>query len=59
MVSFKSYLALLKEAKFCGPIQLHFEYPLGGADEGAGTLTTAKSQVLFAIRSDIGGPSGG
>jgi len=53
MVHFKSYLALLKEAKFSGPIQLHFEYPLGGAEEGERTLTIDKSQVLFAIRRDL------
>jgi sugar phosphate isomerase/epimerase len=53
MVHFKAYLALLKEAKFSGPVQLHFEYPLGGADEGARTLTIAKSRVLFAMRRDL------
>jgi sugar phosphate isomerase/epimerase len=29
MVHFNSYFTLLKEAKFSGPIQLHYEYPLG------------------------------
>jgi sugar phosphate isomerase/epimerase len=53
MVHFKSYLALLKEAKFSGPIQLHFEYPLGGADTGESSLTIDKSQVLAAMRRDL------
>jgi sugar phosphate isomerase/epimerase len=53
MVHFNAYFAMLKEAKFSGPIQLHFEYPLGGADTGKRTLTMDKSQVLFAIRRDL------
>jgi len=53
MVHFNSYFTLLKEAKFSGPIQLHYEYPLGGADTGERTLTMDKSQVLLAIRRDL------
>ena len=53
MVHFKSYFTLLKEAKFSGPVQLQFEYPLGGADEGERTLSIDKSQVLSAMRRDL------
>ncbi len=53
MVHFKSYFTLLKEAKFSGPVQLQFEYPLGGADEGKRTLSIDKSQVLSAMRRDL------
>jgi len=53
MTHFNSYFTLLKEAKFSGPVQLQFEYPLGGADEGKRTLTMDKSKVLAAMRRDL------
>jgi sugar phosphate isomerase/epimerase len=53
MTHFNSYFTLLKEAKFSGPIQLQFEYPLGGADVGDRTLTIAKAEVLSAMRRDL------
>jgi len=34
-------------------VQLHTEYPLGGVDNGAKTLTMDKSQVLATIRKDL------
>jgi len=30
MVNFPAYFAMLRQAKFSGPVQLHTEYPLGG-----------------------------
>ena len=53
MVNFPAYFAMMKEANFSGPVQLHTEYPLGGAESGAKTLSVGKSQVLTAIRKDL------
>jgi sugar phosphate isomerase/epimerase len=53
MVNFKRYFAMLKEAKFSGPVQMHIEYPLGGAENGAKTLTIDKSRVIAAMRRDL------
>jgi sugar phosphate isomerase/epimerase len=53
MVNFPAYFAMIKEAKFSGPVQLHTEYPLGGVENGAQTLTLDKSQVLAAIHKDL------
>ena len=53
MVDFKRFFALLPPANFTGPIQLHFEYPLGGADKGATSLSIDKSQVLSAMKRDL------
>ena len=53
MVNFKRFFAMLREAKFSGPVQLHFEYPLGGAESGAKTLTIDKHQVIAAMRKDL------
>jgi sugar phosphate isomerase/epimerase len=53
MVNFPAFLAMLKEADFSGPVQLHSEYPLGGAENGDKTLTLPKSTVLATIRKDL------
>lgn len=53
MVNFPAYLAMISEAKFSGPVQLHTEYPLGGVENGARTLTMDKSQVLATTRKDL------
>lgn len=53
MVNFKRYFTILKEAKFSGPVQMHFEYPLGGAENGAKALTIDKSKVIAAMRKDL------
>ena len=44
---------MLKQTSFSGPLQLHTEYPLGGVDTGAKTLTMDKAQVLATIRKDL------
>jgi len=53
MVNFPAYFAMLKQANFSGPVQLHTEYPLGGVDTGAKTLTMDKAQVLATIGKDL------
>jgi sugar phosphate isomerase/epimerase len=53
MVNFKRYFELLKQARFSGPVQLHIEYPLGGAENGAKTLTIDRSKVIAAMRRDL------
>lgn len=53
MVDFKRFFALIKGANFDGPLQLHFEYPLGGADRGAPTITIDKTQVFNAMKRDL------
>ena len=54
MVRFQSFLSLVKQSAFDGPLQLHFEYPLGGADAGKRQLTIDRRQVLAAMRRDLG-----
>ncbi|MFD2874321.1 sugar phosphate isomerase/epimerase family protein [Mucilaginibacter ximonensis] len=53
MVEFKKYFAQLKNFGFKGPIIMHFEYPLGGADQGAAKLTLPKEQVLASMQADV------
>jgi L-ribulose-5-phosphate 3-epimerase len=34
-------------------VQLHFEYPLGGADAGKRQITIDREQVFSAMRRDL------
>jgi sugar phosphate isomerase/epimerase len=54
MVDFKRFFAMLKAARFSGPLQLHMEYDeLGGADAGKKTFTIPKPQLLAIYKRDI------
>jgi GH18 family chitinase len=44
---------LLAKTAFDGPVQLHFEYPLGGADAGNRRITVERQQVFSAMRRDL------
>jgi len=53
MVDFKQYFSLLKEYKVAVPVSLHCEYPLGGAENGAATLTKSAEEVTSAMSRDL------
>lgn len=53
MVRFPEFFAMVRDAAFSGPVQLHFEYPLGGANDGARTLTLPREDVLSAMKRDL------
>jgi hypothetical protein len=38
---------------FDGPVQLHFEYPLGGANNGTRTPTIPQAEVFAAMKKDL------
>jgi L-ribulose-5-phosphate 3-epimerase len=52
-VDFKKYFGLLKQYDIRVPVSLHFEYPLGGAENGAGTITMKREDVLTAMSKDV------
>ncbi len=52
-VDFVNYFKLLKKLSISGPISVHYEYDLGGANHGATKLTLEKKEVLKAIRKDL------
>lgn len=53
MVKFKEFLDMVRAVNFNGPFQLHFEYPLGGAENGkAKDLTMPQSEILAAMKRD-------
>ena len=53
MVDFKRFFAILKTTGFSGPLQLHFEYPLGGAESGSTSLKVDRTAVVTAMRKDL------
>ena len=53
MVDFKTYFKLLKQYQINVPVSLHFEYPLGGAENGATQLTCDKKDVFKAMKRDL------
>lgn len=53
MVDFNKYFQMLNAAQFNGPVCLHFEYELGGVENGAKMLSIPKDQVLQAMKSDL------
>jgi sugar phosphate isomerase/epimerase len=53
MVDFPAYCDMLKREKIAGPMSLHLEYPLGGAEHGARRLATPAQTVTDAMRKDL------
>lgn len=53
MVRFPAFFSMLAKTNFDGPLQLHFEYPLFGADAGKKQLTADPMQVFAAMRRDL------
>ncbi|MEI9918361.1 MAG: sugar phosphate isomerase/epimerase family protein [Bacteroidota bacterium] len=53
MVDYKKYLSLLKEYQLNGPFSMHFEYPLGGVENGAKQITIPKEEVMKAMKRDL------
>ncbi len=52
MVNFGKFFKMVADAHFAGPLQLHFEYPLQGADEGVKTVANPK-EVFSAMQRDL------
>jgi len=53
MVDFRGFFRLLKEYKLEVPLSLHYEYPLGGAENGSSKLTIDRNQVISAMKKDL------
>jgi L-ribulose-5-phosphate 3-epimerase len=53
MVDFKKYFNLVKQYQINVPISMHFEYPLGGAEDGGKTITVPKETIIQAMQKDL------
>lgn len=53
MVDFISFFRLLKKYGLHPPVSLHLEYPLGGAEHGAHTISIEHRDVFKAMEKDL------
>ena len=53
MVKLGPFFGMVAETDFAGPLQIHYEYPLGGASGGSRNLTLPREQVLGAMKKDL------
>jgi len=55
MVHFAQFFDMVRTAQFNGPLQLHFEYSLGGAEAGKKKdLTMTRDEIFAAMKKDAG-----
>ncbi len=53
MVNFKRYFQIIDEFTINGDFTLHLEYPIGGAEHGATTLSCSPEEVITAMKKDL------
>jgi L-ribulose-5-phosphate 3-epimerase len=53
MIDYKKYLKLIKEYNIGGPFSMHYEYPLGGAENGAKSVTMPKENIFALMKKDL------
>jgi sugar phosphate isomerase/epimerase len=53
MVQLQQFFKMLAATSFAGPLQVHFEYPLGGAEHGNATITISQDEVAAAMKRDL------
>lgn len=53
MVHFAQFFDMVKRSGFSGPLQIHFEYPLGGANNGKTKLSIPQDEVFSAMKRDL------
>jgi sugar phosphate isomerase/epimerase len=52
MVHLQEFAGMLRGSGFAGPIQLHAEYPLGGAENGRREISIAPPAVIASLQRD-------
>ncbi|WP_340105988.1 sugar phosphate isomerase/epimerase family protein [Rhodohalobacter sp. 8-1] len=53
MVDFNLFFEMLKQFSINAPLSIHYEYPLGGAEHGATSLSTGREKILNGIQKDL------
>jgi hypothetical protein len=53
LVPFPSYLEELKRRGVSADFSIHYEYPLGGAENGSGDLSITKEQFKELVGTDL------
>ncbi len=53
IVDWKKFLALIKQYNINVPITMHYEYDLGGAENGLRTIKMDKKEIISAMKKDL------
>jgi sugar phosphate isomerase/epimerase len=53
MVNFENFFKIYHKYQISGPISLHYEYPLGGADRGRREITISKNELINTMKRDL------
>jgi len=53
VADYSRFIEMLKKDRFAGPISVHYEYPLGGADHGARKLEMDRGEFFSALKKDL------
>ncbi|HAK78155.1 MAG TPA: xylose isomerase [Runella sp.] len=53
VVNWKRYFEIWKQYNFQVPITMHYEYPLGGAENGAKKLSIPSQDLISAMKKDL------
>jgi len=53
MVDFRKYFGFIKQYNLRVPLSIHYEYPLGGAENGANVLSVKRDDVISAMTKDL------
>jgi sugar phosphate isomerase/epimerase len=55
MVNFSEFFGMVAKSGFDGPLQVHYEFPLGGAETGRTEIAIPQAQVFAAMKKDLTG----
>jgi sugar phosphate isomerase/epimerase len=53
IVKLPQFFHMVAETPFNGPVQMHYEYPLGGSNDGKTTISIPKEEVYAAMKRDL------
>ncbi len=53
MAPMREFAKQLRHERFQGPLQLHFEYPMGGAEHGSAKVSWSRERIAAAIQTDL------
>jgi sugar phosphate isomerase/epimerase len=53
MVKFGQFFGMVAATDFDGPLQIHYEYPVGGANNGSTKITMPREEVFAVMKKDL------
>jgi len=53
MVDFDAFIREYKSLGISGPVSIHYEYDLGGADNGSRNPTMSKNEIMDFMKKDL------